>query len=103
SRARPPPLTLLLPYTTLFRSVDGVQVAIVRLRRIGARPQLQVFQGLGVRLEERELLGEIIAGVRGVGEHQGEEALAGLEPVQERDRKSTRLNSSHGSISYAVF
>src|SRR2546429_4367037 len=36
-------------------------------------------------------------------EHQGPERKAGAQGEQRRDRKSTRLNSSHGYISYAVF
>src|SRR2546422_1969067 len=73
---RRPPRSTLFPYTTLFRSrdVDG--------RRGRAAPQ--VHRG------ERE--------VRAEPRHLGSSASAAR-----RDRKSTRLNSSHGYISYAVF
>src|SRR5437899_5518411 len=80
---RPPPPTPLFPYTTLFRSFDrafpdfgGVQGLVVDLRRAA---------GGGGRTE----LGYQILG-----------RLAGKPFV---DRKSTRLNSSHLGISYAVF
>src|SRR5438876_12251868 len=75
---RRPPTSTLFPYTTLFRS--GQDAARARGRRRGQRAVL-LDGGLGVRGGHRE--------ERHVG-------LAG-------DRKSTRLNSSHPSISYAVF
>src|SRR3712207_7353848 len=72
---RRPPRSTLFPYTTLFRSIDRSFIA-------------------------------------GLGEDQGDEAIVsgtinlahalGLRVVAE-DRKSTRLNSSHANISYAVF
>src|SRR3712207_8388423 len=60
---------------------------------------------LGVRRPVEEIVGE----VRGLG--QLREALGGqrvapeleMQPGDDRDRKSTRLNSSHANISYAVF
>src|SRR2546422_3782380 len=75
---RRPPRSTLFPYTTLFRSNAGG----VGPQHDHAGPDLQGLQ----RLEDPD--------------HEG------LAPeVQEgfRDRKSTRLNSSHGYISYAVF
>src|SRR5438132_5959505 len=76
---RRPPTSTLFPYTTLFRSVedDVVQRALAR-----ARQPLYVLQLV--------LLG-------------GKAPLAAEAPSQDRDRKSTRLNSSHTVISYAVF
>src|SRR2546429_7176565 len=70
---RRPPRSTLFPYTTLFRSLCP------RARATPARaPE-----------------------ARGTARHAHRCAL---EPVQpDRDRKSTRLNSSHGYISYAVF
>src|SRR5687768_17656419 len=86
---RRPPRSTLFPYTTLFRSrEDGERVRAV----------------LG--LDARDLGGDALD--RAVVRHRPEArrrrrvALEGREqPV--RDRKSTRLNSSHGYISYAVF
>src|SRR2546422_5848352 len=74
---RRPPRSTLFPYTTLFRS---------RGDPVGER---------GTALLDSQ-----------VGERPGQRAPAAeLEPMQRlpQDRKSTRLNSSHGYISYAVF
>src|SRR5438067_9262113 len=73
---RPPPRSTLFPYTTLFRS--RVQRL---LRRAGAADSR---------------VGAAAARQGGRGDLLGREAAQG-------DRKSTRLNSSHVSISYAVF
>src|SRR5437868_9545060 len=75
---RPPPISTLFPYTTLFRSpVQRAErsrpVRALRVRRPGKARQFAL--------------------VRRVPPRQGGRA----------DRKSTRLNSSHVSISYAVF
>src|SRR2546427_6848698 len=81
---RRPPRSTLFPYTTLFRSLD-------RRRELGAR----YGEHLGRRVEPREPdpEGGLRLGQRG-------EQRAGPAP---QDRKSTRLNSSHSQISYAVF
>src|SRR5438034_8635136 len=71
---RPPPTSTLFPYTTLFRS-DGCDVGG---NRVVAAEQAQLAAAVG-GLRRRD--------VRGV----------------DLDRKSTRLNSSHTVISYAVF
>src|SRR3712207_9566611 len=75
---RRPPRSTLFPYTTLFRSPD--------------RPgEVQVGPPKG----------EAVAGVaRRLGEDRG---LDVLQKPEVGDRKSTRLNSSHANISYAVF
>src|SRR5437764_9155305 len=75
---RRPPRSTLFPYTTLFRSVCA------RRGEVDARDEL-------VR-RERSLSGRDAVPVGGA---------AGARVV--RDRKSTRLNSSHRCISYAVF
>src|SRR2546422_2184056 len=74
---RRPPRSTLFPYTTLFRS---------RMKSI-ARPQFCEHRALGQRF---------CGG-------SGHEKLGGVKCVDDLDRKSTRLNSSHGYISYAVF
>src|SRR3712207_7546224 len=91
---RRPPRSTLFPYTTLFRSVvvgvpqaelvvDGLELLVRRLELLVHRLQLLV--------RRLELL------------------VGGLELLDRRlellvgDRKSTRLNSSHANISYAVF
>src|SRR3712207_8615765 len=84
---RRPPRSTLFPYTTLFRS----GLAVVELR--GERLHLGVAQPLGVRDD-----GERVPPEAALGEH-----VHGDERVGSQDRKSTRLNSSHANISYAVF
>src|SRR2546422_3065960 len=73
---RRPPRSTLFPYTTLFRS-------------LGVRRRLRLLEGVRARLEPPRLR-----------ERQDLDDPAALLPG---DRKSTRLNSSHGYISYAVF
>src|SRR5690348_17884699 len=88
---RRPPRSTLFPYTTLFRSVfPRLRSPYRRLVRAEAsrRGLRRNFRGLADAL--RPLAREV--------PHLGRLAQAGV-----RDRKSTRLNSSHPSISYAVF
>src|SRR3712207_6902069 len=92
---RRPPRSTLFPYTTLFRSEEHVQCfthtprtqecPAPRLAGEDVTDQRRVVLDLrgSLRVEKRLL------GVSGGGER--------------RDRKSTRLNSSHANISYAVF
>src|SRR5687768_17759607 len=79
---RRPPRSTLFPYTTLFRSGDVFRAA----RLLGAGESLRRAGGGVVQPAE--------AAAR-------EAALATIHRAL--DRKSTRLNSSHGYISYAVF
>src|SRR5699024_12814434 len=81
----PPPRSTLFPYTTLFRSIGAL------------------FAGF--------LAGYLMVGIRKLCDHLPS-ALEGIKPtliypvlgvLLMGDRKSTRLNSSHVSISYAVF
>src|SRR2546422_8501533 len=81
---RRPPRSTLFPYTTLFRS--RVQHDLARLA--GA-------DGLEVRLGH--------VGFDLEGPQVGDRDHGALGEGAARDRKSTRLNSSHGYISYAVF
>src|SRR3712207_7314563 len=90
---RRPPRSTLFPYTTLFRSRHRVGLgplgaALAMAERVDAprlRPLALIYHGRA-RLE--------------LGEEPGlAELLEGLA----QDRKSTRLNSSHANISYAVF
>src|SRR3712207_7084032 len=87
---RRPPRSTLFPYTTLFRS-DGDAGGLAHDPLVG--------QGLGpgrVDLEAGRLGSE---GGRGDSDQDGE---CGGD-FHDLDRKSTRLNSSHANISYAVF
>src|SRR2546429_4594045 len=78
---RRPPRSTLFPYTTLFRSDAALQF-VMHDGQCGFEARLDVH------FLERSLV------------HEGV-FLDGLD--QSGDRKSTRLNSSHGYISYAVF
>src|SRR3712207_7368318 len=96
---RRPPRSTLFPYTTLFRSVGVVRQA--RGADDPAAAGLRTVEDLGgqPRLADPRLA-DHEEGVRRVGPalHR---APRTEQPVQ--DRKSTRLNSSHANISYAVF
>src|SRR5438309_9136205 len=87
---RPPPLYPLFPYTTLFRSCQEHLDFAPQTRDTGDLDRLlpQLFVEFGIPPH--------------VLEEQIEVALAPHLALLE-DRKSTRLNSSHSSISYAVF
>src|SRR5258708_21288290 len=74
---RRPPRSTLFPYTTLFRSADGFS---------------------GRTLTEHDIEAEIF---HGRIEHLFDDLGQAMDLVE--DRKSTRLNSSHQIISYAVF
>src|SRR5687768_17744872 len=81
---RRPPRSTLFPYTTLFRSGKDEHVEPAQ-PEVGAQ-----------RLDGRE------HGDREAAQRVVEDARRDRGRI-ERDRKSTRLNSSHGYISYAVF
>src|SRR3712207_7308465 len=83
---RRPPRSTLFPYTTLFRSKDG----IVGRPAAGA-----------AALEQRGL--EPAAVLVGALEVERGGPLQLGPGLEHGDRKSTRLNSSHANISYAVF
>src|SRR3712207_8536446 len=83
---RRPPRSTLFPYTTLFRSVGHLAT--------GQRPAVHDLVGDGGVLEAE---GRRRRAVVPVGLDEEVDADA------EQDRKSTRLNSSHANISYAVF
>src|SRR5690606_41778105 len=92
SRLRP----TLFPYTTLFRSFDAIH------RRINGRKGAEHARHLDALFK-----GHIALGVKGVRRshatrHPEQDAGIGLGCGM-LDRKSTRLNSSHVKISYAVF
>src|SRR2546422_5046440 len=87
---RRPPRSTLFPYTTLFRSVRAAARVLEPVGADRARRDRRVGQ------DRRRLFRR---------QRQGPRAIADPRrgPVHRRDRKSTRLNSSHGYISYAVF
>src|SRR4051794_41429273 len=89
---RPPPISPLFPYTTLFRSCAD--------RRPRAR------RGVGCCPRTSRGNGGYRPGIDRAAKRAGANRRARNRAdsrVGRRDRKSTRLNSSHPSISYAVF
>src|SRR3712207_7884036 len=88
---RRPPRSTLFPYTTLFRSAERAEVH----RRGADEARDEGVDRLVVEAERRvDLLEEAVL------EHG--DAVAHRHGL-DLDRKSTRLNSSHANISYAVF
>src|SRR2546422_6075287 len=85
---RRPPRSTLFPYTTLFRSHSADAVA-----RYG---WLKGFAGLAVRADAAVAVHDNVVALTDAAREILNDAMLG-------DRKSTRLNSSHGYISYAVF
>src|SRR3712207_8438328 len=100
---RRPPRSTLFPYTTLFRSgADvGPQLAVRQVlgahdergvRPVGGRHHVLPLQ----QPKPRQLLGRAV-------DQRAERAALDPGLLVREDRKSTRLNSSHANISYAVF
>src|SRR5207249_11483817 len=95
----PPPSPTLFPYTTLFRSPDaGVTAERPQDNPVPAKPG----EGSPIKhciyiIKENRTYDQVLGDMK---EGNGDPSLC-LFP--EKDRKSTRLNSSHVSISYAVF
>src|SRR3712207_7486735 len=92
---RRPPRSTLFPYTTLFRSSDTAHTFVISFETLGLGGKAAVrdvvnCKDLGI-LEERI-------------EYTVEPHSVAIWTLKaDRDRKSTRLNSSHANISYAVF
>src|SRR3712207_7984364 len=93
---RRPPRSTLFPYTTLFRSkkdVDGFHPMNTghlwsgRPKMVPCTPAgiMEMFHDYGIELEGKNAV------------------IVGRSNIVGKDRKSTRLNSSHANISYAVF
>src|SRR3712207_7312848 len=83
---RRPPRSTLFPYTTLFRSI--LVDSVVEEEPLGLEEVMEILdEASQIRAYSREL------------ERKSRE----LEAATAEDRKSTRLNSSHANISYAVF
>src|SRR2546429_1806894 len=99
---RRPPRSTLFPYTTLFRSRDGD----VEQTQIDAELAAMLIP-VAKHDVAQELAARLCQDFMPLADHAPGFSHAGIiEPRQQvanRDRKSTRLNSSHGYISYAVF
>src|SRR3989442_4412788 len=99
---RPPPRSTLFPYTTLSRSflvkldrifLPPLDNQCTKQSRLLLKPAVAVIP-VGTALHHRDAVEERLAG-RNAGKAQPGNSV--------QDRKSTRLNSSHVRISYAVF
>src|SRR2546430_12534589 len=90
---RRPPRSTLFPYTTLFRSLG--------YRRADVPHPLDGFGFVVPRREGKALLAATFSSVKYPGRAPAGHAL--IRCFMGGDRKSTRLNSSHSQISYAVF
>src|SRR3712207_9319243 len=100
---RRPPRSTLFPYTTLFRSLPDRVVQGVRLEEGLQVVEVRAAVGLEQLLDERRVVPARADGRHEPGDVPGRGAEAHvLEVVPHQDRKSTRLNSSHANISYAV-
>src|SRR3712207_8996740 len=99
---RRPPRSTLFPYTTLFRSEAGRFRCFTRDQITARNDNLDISWLRDTEADAEEQLTEpedIAAAIIG----HLKAALEDIEALSDEDRKSTRLNSSHANISYAVF
>src|SRR5256885_11238965 len=105
---RRPPISTLFPYTTLSRSVAGAGSEDL----LSARPRRDLDRsgddprGFGrdlLPVPQGSAVGPVRRGVGGGGHGVRDHRADDRAHLGETDRKSTRLNSSHLVISYAVF
>src|SRR5687768_18352711 len=81
----PPPRSTLFPYTTLFRSIDDTGLVLFH-----TNPKRNGVENFFTETDGDQRVRSAVFARRS-------------QEMDIRDRKSTRLNSSHGYISYAVF
>src|SRR2546427_2319361 len=101
---RRPPRSTLFPYTTLFRSRGKqLQSLMHRIERVIGRQVPRV--GLSATLGDMRLAADFLRPGQGtsVALVESKSSHSELRVLVKGDRKSTRLNSSHSQISYAVF
>src|SRR2546430_3392114 len=93
---RRPPRSTLFPYTTLFRSPRITNMKISQIMHdVLVVPETKVLTELLEEFKQRKRHLAVVVDEFG--------STAGVITVEDIDRKSTRLNSSHSQISYAVF
>src|SRR5256885_11922962 len=88
---RRPPRSTLFPYTTLFRSSSSVEELSSHYQQLTVAAEAAPTARALKPFYEREVFGRVAM------------LFEGRSAAELRDRKSTRLNSSHLVISYAVF
>src|SRR3712207_8889101 len=91
---RRPPRSTLFPYTTLFRSLDDPPITTPETKEVGT--------GNPMGSNDNDTATTGTNGSTGPT-GQSNAGTTPKAPVAATDRKSTRLNSSHANISYAVF
>src|SRR3712207_8377257 len=92
---RRPPRSTLFPYTTLFRSVQHAGITALALDAAAESEARQAMAAARIREEELQAA---------LAKAEADAAAArDAASASSQDRKSTRLNSSHANISYAVF
>src|SRR5258708_31235944 len=109
---RRPPRSTLFPYTTLFRSIIAlscslISIAVVPFGQVQHVKGVDIFNIADLNIGLLVILGITSIGVYGIAlsgwSSNNKFALLGsLRATSQIDRKSTRLNSSHQIISYAV-
>src|SRR3712207_8195286 len=97
---RRPPRSTLFPYTTLFRSAIGeetgqIDTILVKVADFYEEEVETMIDGMSSLIEPMMIIV--------LGAMVGLIAASVMGPIASLDRKSTRLNSSHANISYAVF
>src|SRR2546430_13133620 len=98
---RRPPRSTLFPYTTLFRSVILPTQKILLVNEDAATMKNASFKPQGTALDGHFVVHDGRVNVGFIDGHL--EAMKDRKVRDIQDRKSTRLNSSHSQISYAVF
>src|SRR5205814_8695576 len=97
---RPPPISTLFPYTTLFRSLLVVEISSFQLESCTRfHPRVGILLNITPDHLDRHGSMDRYAGLKARLFQVQDESEFRVQP----DRKSTRLNSSHLGISYAVF
>src|SRR3712207_7693306 len=92
---RRPPRSTLFPYTTLFRSFHNVRESLGPDETYARVKEIDAKKGLIWLLPSR------VDNTYALAMRRSDAAARGISTIS--DRKSTRLNSSHANISYAVF
>src|SRR3712207_8293336 len=99
---RRPPRPTIYPYSTLFRSAAAAaDVLVVPEPRLGVDRLTDRAEDPQAR--EVELGRDVLALLHEGADHRGGRVHDRDAVLLDEDRKSTRLNSSHANISYAVF